>query len=506
LWILNFPKLDYRKPWVCWSNFKVLKRWKVGLALGALALLGTAGWGSREYFWGQQNGATYRLAAIERWETAAYVTATGTLNPVIMVQVGTQVSGTIEQLFADYNSSVQDEQIIAQLDQASFRAKVAQANASLENARADLKNAQANVSNVKAAIENARAEVANQRANVARVQVEMVDAKRNLERHQALIERQLISRSEFDTAQAAYDTAGAQRNAARAQVDAAGAKLRSAQAQLRSADAQVDKAKAQLSEAQASLEQARVDLDRTVIRSPITGTVISRNVDIGQTVAASLQAPTLFTIAQDLTNMQVDTLVSEADIGNVAVGQTATFTVDAFPHQTFHGTVREIRQAPIIEQNVVNYNTVIAVDNPELKLRPGMTATVSILVARRDQILKIPKAALRFQPRLSDEEREGLEQYFRERRRGASGDGAAPASGAQPKRWQSLPKVWILAPEGFLRPVIVRLGISDDQFTELMGDGLEEGQEVVTGVMADGKGRGGASRHPPRSRPLRLRF
>jgi HlyD family secretion protein len=484
----------------------VSKRWKVGLAFGLLALLGTAGWASRGYFWGQQNGAKYRLATVEKGEISAYVSATGTLNPVIMVQVGTQVSGTIEKLFADYNSRVQDGQIIAQLDQASFSAKVAQADAGLENARADLKNAHANVLNVQAAIENARAEMANQRANVERVQVEIVDAKRNLERNQALFERQLTSRSELDSAQSTSDTAMAQRNAARAQLDAAEAKLRSAQAQLRSADAQVDKAKAQVSQAQAALEQARVDLDRTIIRSPINGTVISRNVDIGQTVAASLQAPTLFTIAQDLTKMQVDTNVSEADVGNVAVGQAATFTVDAFSNQVFQGAVREIRQAPIIVQNVVNYNTVIAVDNPELKLRPGMTATVSILVARRDQVLKIPKAALRFQPKLSEEEREELETYLRDRRDGASPDGAAAVGEAQRKRWQGMPKVWFLTPEGFLRPVQVRLGISDDQFTELIGDGLQEGQALVTGTL-DGDGRGsGASRPSNTSGPPRLRF
>jgi HlyD family secretion protein len=485
----------------------VFKHWKVGLGFGVLALLGTAGWGSREYFWGQQNGAKYRLAAVEKGEISAYVSATGTLNPVIMVQVGTQVSGTIEKLLADYNSSVQDGQIIAQLDQASFRAKVAQAEASLENARADLKNAQANVLNVAASIENARAEVANQRANVERVQVEVADAKRDLERHRTLFERQLTSRSEFDVAQSAYDTAGAQRSAARAQLEAAEAKLRSAQAQLRSADAQVDKAKAQVSQAQAALEQARVDLDRTIIRSPINGTVISRSVDIGQTVAASLQAPTLFTIAQDLTKMQVDTNVSEADVGFVAVGQTATFTVDAFPNQTFQGTVRDIRQAPIVVQNVVNYNTVIAVNNPELKLRPGMTATVSILVARRDQVLKIPKAALRFQPKLSEEEREELGKYARDHRDGGPRDGAAPVSGAQRKRWQSTPKVWILTSEGFLRPVAVRLGISDDQFTELIGDGLQEGQELVIGVMdKDGRGNGGAARQSSPSGAPRWRF
>jgi HlyD family secretion protein len=484
----------------------VSKHWKVVLALGFLALLVTAGWGSRGYFWGPQNGAKYRTAAVERGDIAAYVSATGTLNPVIMVQVGTQVSGTIEKLFADYNSPVHDGQIIAQLDQASFSAKVAQADASLENARADLKNAQANVLNVNASIENARAEVSNQHANVERVQVEIADAKRNLERHRALFERQLTSRSELDAAQSAYDTAGAQRNAARAQLDAADAKLRSAQAQLRSAEAQVDKAKAQVSQARASLDQAKVDLDRTIIRSPINGTVISRNVDIGQTVAASLQAPTLFTIAQDLTQMQVDTNVSEADIGNMAVGQTATFTVDAFPQQVFQGAVREIRQAPIIVQNVVNYNTVIAVNNPELKLRPGMTATVSILVAQRGQVLKIPKAALRFQPKLSAQEREEMEKYVRERRDGGTRDGRAPVSDVQRKRWQGVSKVWSLTPEGFLRPIAVRLGISDDQFTELISDDLQEGQELVTG-MTDGDGRGsGGSRPSTTSGPPQLRF
>jgi len=476
------------------------------LAFGLLGLLGTAGWASRGYFWGPSNGAKYRLATVERGEISAYVSATGTLNPVIMVQVGTQVSGTIEKLFADYNSPVQEGQIIALLDQASFRAKVAQAEASLENAHADLKNAQANVSNVVASIENARAEVANQGANVERVQVEIADAKRDLDRQRMLFTRQLISRSDLDTAQSTSDTAAAQRNAARAQLDAAEAKQRAAQAQLRSANAQVDKAKAQVSQAQASLEQAQVDFDRTIIRSPINGMVISRNIDIGQTVAASLQAPTLFTIAQDLMKMQVDTNVSEADVGNVAIGQAATFTVDAFPNQVFQGTVREIRQAPIIVQNVVNYNTVIALDNPELKLRPGMTATVSILVARRHQVLKIPKAALRFQPKLSEEERDEIEASLRDRRDGGSRDGAVPVSEAQRKRWQGMPKVWFLTPEGFLRPVPVHLGISDDQFTELIDDGLQEGQALVTG-MTDGDARGGSTSRPSNtSSPPQLRF
>ena len=484
----------------------MLKRWRFAPPLGLLVLLVTAGWGSRGYFWGDEDGAKYRTVAVEKGDIDTYVSATGTLNPVTMVQVGTQVSGTIEKLFVDFNSQVLEGQTVAQLDQASFRAKVAGATAGLENARADLKNAQANVLNGSAAIENARAEVANQHANLERVQVEITRARRDLERQRALFERQLISRSELDAMQSAYDSAVAQRHAARAQLESAEAKLRASQAQLRSAEAQVDMAKAQVSQAVAALEQAKVDLDRTVIRSPINGMVISRSVDIGQTVAASLQAPTLFTIAQDLTKMQVDTNVSEADIGNVAVGQPATFTVDAFPNQMFQGSVREIRQAPIIVQTVVNYNTVIAVDNPELKLRPGMTATVSILVAHRDQVLKIPKTALRFQPKLSEQEREEIEQYLRERRGGGSRDGTAAVAEAQGKRWQGTPKVWILTPEGFLRPIPVRLGVSDEQYTELIDDGLQAGQEVIIGLM-DQDGRGGSSSRPARtSGPPRLRF
>ena len=482
------------------------KRWRFAPPLGLLVLLVTAGWGSRGYFWGGENGAKYRTVAVEMGDIDTYVSATGTLNPVTMVQVGTQVSGTIEKLFVDFNSQVLEGQVVAQLDQASFRAKVAGATAGLENARADLKNAQANVLNSSAAIENARAEVANQHANLERVQVEITRARRDLERQRALFERQLISRSELDAMQSAYDSAVAQRHAARAQLQSAEAKFRASQAQLRSAEAQVDMAKAQVSQAVAALEQAKVDLDRTVIRSPINGMVISRSVDIGQTVAASLQAPTLFTIAQDLTKMQVDTNVSEADIGNVAVGQPATFTVDAFPNQTFQGSVREIRQAPIIVQTVVNYNTVIAVDNPDLKLRPGMTATVSILVAHRDQVLKIPKTALRFQPKLSEQEREEIGQYLRERRGGGSRDEPPAPAEAQGKRWQGTPKVWIRTPEGFLRPILVRLGVSDEQYTELIGDGLQAGQEVIIGLM-DQDGRGGDSSRPARtSGPPRLRF
>jgi HlyD family secretion protein len=450
-----------------------------------------------------QNGAKYRMAKVERSEITAYIFATGTLNPVIMVQVGTQVSGTIEKLFADFNSTVVPGQQLAQLDQASFRAKVLQAEANLDNARADVKNAMANVHNVRASIETARADMASRSAQRERARVAIVDTKRILERQQALFARALLPRNDVETAQTAYDTAVAQYNAAQADFESAETKLRAAHAQLAAAEAQAEKANAQVHQTQAALEQARVDLERTIIRSPVTGTVISRSVDVGQTVAASLQAPTLFTIAQDLTKMQVDTNVSEADIGSVAVGQEAAFTVDAYPGQVMRGTVREIRSAPIVVQNVVNYNAVIAVDNPEQKLKPGMTATVSILIAQRQNVLKIPKAALRFQPQLTPKEREQFITAFQKQQMASASKGLGAASR---KSWQTTPKVWTLTSEGALWPIAVRLGINDDQFSELHDGSLQEGQELIIGLNDnDGHGASGAPSSST-SRPPPVRF
>jgi HlyD family secretion protein len=265
----------------------------------------------------------------------------------------------------------------------------------------------------------------------------------------------------------------------------------------------VEKARSQVHQAQAALDQAQVDLNRTLIRSPVTGTVISRSVDIGQTVAASFQSPTLFTIAQDLTKMQVDTNVSEADIGHVAVGQTATFVVDAYPGQVMHGTVREIRAAPIIVQNVVNYNAVIAVANPDLKLKPGMTATVSILVAQQTNVLKIPRAALRFQPQLTPKERDQFVMAFQQQQ----ATNTIGSMGATPRRaWQNAPKVWTLTPEGKLWPMLVRLGIHDDQFSALQDGDLQEGQELIIGLHEKDGGGASVARPASVSRPPAVRF
>ncbi len=395
------------------------------------------------YQFGNQNGSNqkFRLVKVERGEVDLIVTATGTINPVINVLVGSQVSGTIKNLYADFNSQVKEGQVIAQIDPAIFQAQV-------DQARANVLSAQANLINAKANLENAK-------ANLVKAEVAVVDAKRTVDRNLPLVERKVIAQATMDTAQTSYDTAVAQRDVAKAQVD--------------SATSQVESSKAQVEQAKSALKLAEINLGYTTIRSPVNGTVISRNVDVGQTVAASLQAPTLFTIAKDLTRMQVDTNVSEADVGRVALEQEATFTVDAYPGRTFRGRVSEIRNAPITIQNVVTYDVVIQVNNKDLKLKPGMTANVSVMIAHREGVLKIPNAALRFQPDVARKE---------------SGKGVPPQKVdgqlKSPRGDQGRPgRVWVLSQDGKPAPVSIVLGITDGTFSEVMSGDLREGGEVI---------------------------
>ncbi len=360
----------------------------VGLATGAYVYSTTL-----------KNGATrYRLAKVERGSLVASVSASGTLNAVTTVQVGSQISGMVKQILADYNSPVTKGQLIARIDPETLEAKVSQARADLESSQAAVLNQQAAVQQKHAEVDNALAAVAGAQANTAKARVGVADAKRTLDRQADLLQRGLVAQSDKDTAQATYDSATAALEATRAQEQAAQSAVRSAQAQLKVAEAQLRSAEAQVRQKQAALAQAQVDLDHTFIRAPVNGVVVSRNVDVGQTVAASLQAPVLFTIAQDLTRMQVDTSVDEADIGRIREGMEATFTVDAFPGEAFRGQVVQIRQAPQVVQNVVTYIVVIAVSNPNKTLKPGMTANVRLVVDRRENTLKVPNAGLRFRP------------------------------------------------------------------------------------------------------------
>jgi HlyD family secretion protein len=365
-----------------------------------LVVVAVAGAGTWAYLSTRSAGSTpkFRTAKVARGPLTATVSATGSLNAVVTVQVGSQISGQIKQLFVDFNSRVEKGQLIARIDPEIFEAKVNQARAEVESARAMVLNQQAAVEKARADIETARAGVANAKANTAKARVAVADANRDLERKLDLYRKELIARSERDSAETVRDSALAQLEANTAQERSSEAMVGAAQASSRVGEAQLQAARAALKQKEAALAQALVDLEHTHIRAPVDGVVVSRAVDVGQTVAASLQAPILFTIAQDLTKMQVDTNVDEADVGRMQVGQRVTFTVDAFPTNTFEGQVREIRKAPQVIQNVVTYNVVVNVDNPDQRLLPGMTANVRIVTSSKPSVLQVANAALRFRP------------------------------------------------------------------------------------------------------------
>ncbi len=344
-----------RSPWL-WT------------AVAALAVAAAVAW-----WWGQRrdDGALqFRTAKIERGTITASVSASGTLNAVVTVQVGSEISGKIKELFADFNSVVKKGQLIGRIDPESFELRVRQAQAEREAAQTNLLNQQANLLVLK--------------SQLTRSRITLAEASSDLERKQSLSDRGFISGAELDKA--------------RFTRDGAAEALRTAEAQIKVGETQVANAAAILKQRDASLAAARVDLERTAIRAPVDGIVISRNVDAGQTVAASLQAPTLFTIAQDLQQMQVDTAIDESDIGRIRAGQSTTFTVDAFPGRTYRGEVAQIRKAAQTVQNVVTYIVVVRTSNPDLSLFPGMTANVRIVTDSREGVLKVPNAALRFRP------------------------------------------------------------------------------------------------------------
>jgi len=353
-------------------------------------------------FRGNGNEPKFRFDKVVKGDIEMAVTATGTVNPVTTVLVGTQVSGTIKNIYVDFNSPVKKGQLIAQIDPALFDAQVNQAKANLLSSKANLEKAEAT----------------------------LVDAKRTMERNKELFSKNLIARSDLDTAETNDETA----------------------------KASVSAAKSQVAQTEAALSLAETNLYYTKIVSPVDGIVVSRNVDVGQTVAASFQTPTLFSIAQDLTKMQIDTNVAEADIGNVRVGQDVEFTVDAYSDTTFKGKVWQVRNAPITVQNVVTYDVVIQVANPDLKLKPGMTANVSIIISIKKDVLKISNTALRFKP----------------------------AEKSKTTAQQKGTGVWILA-EGNPKRVPITIGISDGNYTELISGEIKEGQELIVESLAKAK-------------------
>ena len=373
--------------------------------LSALALLLVVCLGIAFFFLrGNGKGAEYKTTPVTRGDIRAAVSATGTVNAVTMVLVGTQVSGTIKRIYVDFNSPVKKGQAIADIDPATLQAQ----------------------------LDQARANVLAARANVAKAQAALSDSKRTMERNKQLFERDLIARSDLDTAETTFS----------------------------SNEAVLQASKAQVAQQEAAMRLAETNLRYTHIVSPVDGIVVSRAVDVGQTVAASFQTPTLFTIAQDLTKMQIDTSVDEADIGKIQPNQAVDFTVDAYPEATFKGRVDQVRIAPITVQNVVTYDVVIKVDNTDLRLKPGMTANVSIITAEKSNALRVPNAALRFKPANS----EGSFQ------RSARTDGkrtGQPASGVWAQDGKKLKRINIVP------------GISDGAYTEVVSGELREGQIIA---------------------------
>jgi len=492
---------------------------------GAILLLGGAagGW----WYWQDQpaSGPQYRTIAVEEGPLASAVTANGKVDAVVTVVVGSQLSGQIRQLNADFNSRVNAGDVIARLDADMIEARLAQARADLESARAALVMQRAQQERAQADL--ATADAQNQR-NVALVR----DAERDRARKRDLNARGVSSESDTDKAETTLLTARAQEKAGLAGMDGAKAQMRVAEAQMRQAEATV-------AQREAALRQVDVDYQRSFIRAPIDGVVIERNVDIGQTVAASLQSPILFTIAQDLSEMEVKATVDEADIGRVAIGQGVTFTVNAYPNRTFRGTVRQIRLAPQVVQNVVTYAVVITAANPDHALLPGMTATARIIIDQRDKVLKIGNAALRYRPpgspvanpgqpspqrgdflaqlteqlQLSPDQQRDIgaklaslrtaasgftdlppeerRQQLAERRR-SLGDQLLPLlTEAQRQRFEQLRQeranppqqgqIWLAGPDGTPVAKTVRLGLTDGSVTEIQGDDLKVGQKVIIG-------------------------
>lgn len=437
--------------------------WIAG-AVAVVAVLGT---------WAVVSGAgdvEYRTAPVERGEVAYTVSASGNLNAVVTVQVGSQVSGNIMALYADFNTRVKKGQVVARIDPQIFQARVDQANASVNSARSAVANAQANMQKSIAGVSSANSAVASARAELMKAQATMQNSKLNLTRTSALADQGILARQDRDNAQLTYDTAVAGVDAGKAQLQAAQDNVAAAKAQVAVNQTEVTSAEAQVKQATAALEQSQTDLDHTYITAPVDGVVVARQVDVGQTVAASLQAPTLFVIAQDLTKMQVDTNVSEADIGRIQVEQPANFTVDAYPGLTFHGQVASIRKAAINVQNVVTYDAVVTVSNPDLKLFPGMTANVNILIDKREGVLKVPNAALRFRP--ADERAPAAGK------KGAGGKKAA-------QRAPAGQVVWVLdAGSKKPRAISVETGLSDGTYTEVSGGDLKQGDRVVTAAFS----------------------
>lgn len=370
--------------------------------LAALAVLAAAGLAAFFYGVAEWNGApaegSYRLAKAERGEIIATVNATGTINPTTTVIVGSQLSGQVVQILADYNSEVKADQVVARLNSDQIRARLDAARADLEQMRAQKLVQQGQIEKVKAETEKARAAQADAEAQVDRNEALLGDTQRIFERQSELRSRGFAAEQALDTARANRDAQQAALTSARAQVNSAKAAITSLAADLQVAQANLAAVTAQIAQREATVRQIEVDLRNTDIKSPVSGVVVQRNVELGQTVAASFTAPELFRIADDLRHMEISANIDETDVGRIKAGQRATFNVNAFPGRTFEGRVKQVRLGSQTVNNVVIYTTIISIENPRRELLPGMTANLRIETDRRENVVRIPNAALRWRP------------------------------------------------------------------------------------------------------------
>jgi HlyD family secretion protein len=436
-------------------------------------------------------GSQYFTAVIEAGPLRNVVSATGIVQTVVTVQVGSQVSGQIQELYADFNSMVKRGQLLAKLDPRNTEAQ-------LENAQATVAAAQARVRSAEADLRTQAANLNSSRANLEAARVTRDNTALLFHRASELSQGGVASKNDYDNAKANAESA-------QARYDQAVAAVEQVEAQGIAAAAQLEQVKAQLQQAQADLNRARINLEYTNIYSPVDGVVISRNVDVGQTIAAAMQSPTLFSIANDLTRMQVNVSVDEADIGNISDAANVKFTVDAYPNEVFTGRIAEIRLSPQTVQNVVTYSVILSIDNPDMKLKPGMTANITITVDQRGRVLKVPNAALRYTPPGKSEQSESapvpLETAAGEdsREEGPAGetDGTPVHVALAPgQKWDPAGKIrfsrpqqnvrrpavaWVLNAAGAPEPRHIVLGITDGSFTEVVSGDVNEGDAIIIG-------------------------
>lgn len=429
------------------------------LGTGICFAAGGAWWYSRA-----ANAKQYRTEVVQRGRIQATVSVTGTCSAVVTVPVGSQVSGIITMLYADFNSQVRKGEILAQIDPLPFEQRVKQAQATLDSAQAAVTAAKAALEKAETDIRAAQATAESQRALATSASAAEREAKITADRQQQLAGNSIVSDDQFESAKTNYEVAVANREAAEAQAHVAETTVGAMVEARDTAKVQEASAEAQVRQAQGALEQAKLDLQHTRILSPVDGVVISRDVSIGQTVAASFAAPELFQIAQDLAKMQVDANIDESDIARVQVGQVAEFTVDAMPGRIFRGTIREVRKAATNIQNVITYDAVMDVPNPDFALLPGMTANIRIPVQVRENALRVSNTALRFKPELGKPN---------------SGPQVKPLPASQQNGPQIDQTVYVLNPAGVPEARKIQVGISDGLYTEVTSGNLREGEAVI---------------------------